>query len=97
MLSCLWAVMKKDYMSEMKRYLKPVKKIIGFGAAGNRIAKDLDENALIVNDLNEALIQANEIAVSGDVVLLSPTTSSYDQYTSYEQRGKHFKELVNNL
>lgn len=30
----------------------------------------------------------------GDCVLLSPAGSSYDLYKNYEQRGKHFKELV---
>jgi UDP-N-acetylmuramoylalanine-D-glutamate ligase len=30
-------------------------------------------------------------------VLLSPTTSSFDQYTCFEERGDHFKKLVNEL
>jgi len=81
----------------MKPYLGCVKYIIGYGAAGERIAKDLDDNSIVVADLLEATKKAKELAHPGFTVLLSPTTSSYDQYKSYEHRGKHFKEIVNNL
>lgn len=84
-------------MSEMRKYLAPVKKIIGYGVAGRRIASDLVDDPIIVTTLNEAVNEANKIAESGDVVLLSPTTSSYDQYSGYEERGRHFKEIVNSL
>lgn len=84
-------------MDEMKKHLSCVKKIIGFGASGYRIGHDLSSDPIIVEDLKQAVTKAYEIAESGDVVLLSPTTSSFDQYSGYEQRGKHFKELVNSL
>ena len=84
-------------MSEMRKYLSPVKKVIGYGVAGRRIASDLVEDPIIVTTLNEAVAEANKIAVSGDVILLSPTTSSFDQYSGYEERGRHFKEIVNSL
>ena len=84
-------------MSQMRNYLKPVKKVIGFGAAGKRIASDLVEDPIVVTTLDEAINEANKIAISGDIVLLSPTTSSFDQYSGYEERGKHFKKLVNEI
>ena len=62
-----------------------------------RIAFDLVDNPIIVTTLDEAVNKAHELAKAGDIVLLSPTTSSYDQYRNYEERGKHFKSLVNNL
>ncbi|MCR5795258.1 MAG: UDP-N-acetylmuramoyl-L-alanine--D-glutamate ligase [Solobacterium sp.] len=85
-------------MDEVKKYLGCVKKVIGYGFSGRRIATDLvGEDALIVNDLKEAVLKAKEYAVSGDTVLLSPSTSSFDQYSGFEERGRHFKEIVNSL
>lgn len=84
-------------MDEMKKYMNPVKQVIGYGVAGKRIASDLVDNPIIVTTLDEAVNKAFELAKSGDTVLLSPTTSSYDQYKNYEERGKHFKSLVNKL
>ena len=85
-------------MDEVKKYLGCVKKVIGYGFSGRRIATDLvGEDAVIVNDLKEAVLKAKEYAVSGDTVLLSPSTSSFDQYSGFEERGRHFKEIVNSL
>ena len=84
-------------MSEMRNYLGCVKQVIGFGVAGKRIASDLVDNPIVVNDLVEATNIAYNIAKDGDIVLLSPTTSSFDQYSGYEERGRHFKQIVNNL
>ena len=81
----------------MKKYLTCVKQVIGFGLSGKRIASDLVDNPIIVNDLKEAINISKDIASKGDVVLLSPTTSSYDQYKNFEERGKDFKNLVHNL
>ncbi len=85
-------------MDEMRKHLSCVKEVIGFGLSGPRIANDLvGDKAIVVKDLPEAVEAANKLAVSGDIILLSPTTSSFDQYSSYEERGRHFKEIVNNL
>lgn len=85
-------------MDEMKKHLGCVKKIIGFGACGPRLVHDLvDEDGIVVETLDEAVAEANKIAESGDTVLLSPTTSSFDQYTCFEERGDHFKKIVNAL
>ena len=85
-------------MDEMKKHLGCVKKVIGFGACGARLVHDLvGENGIIVTTLDEAVAEANKIAESGDTVLLSPTTSSFDQYTCFEERGDHFKKIVNSL
>ena len=44
-----------------------------------------------------AVLKANEIAKSGDVVTLSPASASFDAYPNFVARGNHFKELVNKL
>lgn len=85
-------------MDEMKKHLGCVKKVIGFGACGARLVHDLvGDDGIIVTTLDEAVAEANKIAESGDTVLLSPTTSSFDQYTCFEERGDHFKKIVNAL
>lgn len=85
-------------MDEMKKHLDCVKMIIGFGACGARLVHDLvGEDGIVVTTLDEAVAEANKIAESGDTVLLSPTTSSFDQYTCFEERGDHFKKIINAL
>ena len=84
-------------MDDVRKNMKCVKQVIGFGAAGKRLAADLDPSAPVVKDLSEAVKLAHELSVPGDTVLLSPTTASFDQYSGYEERGRHFKKLVSEL
>ena len=48
-------------------------------------------------DLENAVAAAARDAERGDVVLLSPACASYDQYDDFEQRGDHFRRLVQEL
>ena len=85
-------------MDDVKAHLSCVKKVIGFGACGERLVHDtVGDDGIVVADLSEAIDAAVKIAEAGDTVLLSPTTSSFDQYSCFEERGDHFKELVNAL
>jgi len=51
----------------------------------------------IVDSLAEAVRLANRLAVSGDVVLLSPACASYDMFENFQQRGQQFCQLVREL
>lgn len=51
----------------------------------------------MVGDLSGAVDAAAQRAVEGDVVLLSPACASFDQYRSFNERGDHFKRLVEAL
>jgi UDP-N-acetylmuramoylalanine--D-glutamate ligase len=50
-----------------------------------------------VGTLERAVKRATELARPGDVVLLAPACSSFDQFENYEHRGRVFKELVARL
>ncbi len=50
-----------------------------------------------VNNMAQAVNLAREIAKNGDVVALSPACASFGLYKNFDERGKHFKSLVNSL
>ena len=50
-----------------------------------------------VRDMQEAVSLAGSLASPGDVVSLSPASASFDMYQSFEDRGRHYKELVAGL
>lgn len=85
-------------MDEVKKYIGNVKKVIGFGACGKRLVAELTgDDGIVVETMQQALQEAVSLAESGDVILLSPTTSSFDQFSCYEERGEVFVKLVNEL
>jgi UDP-N-acetylmuramoylalanine--D-glutamate ligase len=73
--------------------------VILIGSAAGRIASDLGDAVPVehAGTLERALRVSLERAKPGDVVLLSPACSSFDQFENYEHRGRAFKELVRTL
>jgi UDP-N-acetylmuramoylalanine--D-glutamate ligase len=70
------------------------------GAAAPKIARHLGDASVPViqcGTLAAAVEKAARSAVSGQTVLLAPACASFDQFDSYEHRGRVFKELVNAL
>ncbi len=49
------------------------------------------------SSLEQAMKAVKDIAVEGDVVLLSPACASFDLFENYEDRGRKFKEAVKSL
>lgn len=83
-------------LSEMSMYNSSISKLICFGSAGPRFAKDMKHNhTYLVGNMNDAIEKAKEMAELGDIVLLSPSTSSFDEFKGYEERGNVFKKIVN--
>lgn len=52
---------------------------------------------VLCNGFDDAVKQASQKAKSGDVVLLSPAMTSFDEFLNFEKRGARFKEIVNSL
>ena len=50
-----------------------------------------------VSNMEEAVAKAREVAKPGDLVSMSPASASFDLYKNFDQRGKHFKIIVNGL
>ncbi len=73
--------------------------VILIGAAAEKIAADLADAVAIehAGTLDRAVKLALDRARPGDVVLLAPACSSFDQFENYEQRGRVFKQLVAQL
>ena len=55
------------------------------------------ENIEYADSMEQVVDICAKNAVSGDAVLLSPACASWGMFDNYEQRGRIFKDLVNNL
>ncbi len=67
------------------------------GEEADAIAADLEGLEVRLRrcgDLERAVAAAREAARPGEVVLLSPACTSYDQYRDFEARGEHFRALA---
>ena len=75
------------------------KRVYTIGAAAAKIEKEIAGAAEIVHaeTLDVAVRRAFEAATPGDIVLLAPACASFDQFQSYEHRGRAFKDLVHAL
>ncbi len=77
-----------------------VKSLLLIGEATDIIfeqLKDIKVPIFKCGTLENAIKKAKEIAQKGDIVLLSPACSSFDQFKNFEHRGKEFKKIVNKL
>jgi UDP-N-acetylmuramoylalanine--D-glutamate ligase len=73
-----------------------VREAILIGEAAPKLARALSGRVPCseVGRLPAAVARAAKVARSGDVVLLAPGCSSHDQFTSYEERGRAFRDAV---
>ena len=83
--------------------------VIAFGEAAAKIIDALERNSTIsqprmqrpsvtsCGNLRQAVDQAAQIVKPGEVVLLSPGGTSYDEFRDFEERGECFKQQVMKL
>ncbi len=75
-----------------------VKRVYTIGAAAPKIESQIKGAPFVSSGtINAAVRQASEMAAVGDIVLLAPACASFDQFVSYEHRGRVFKDLVRQL
>jgi UDP-N-acetylmuramoylalanine--D-glutamate ligase len=93
----------KDKGSDYTVLQKPLREkailALLIGAAAEKIESQIAGSGAIerAGTLEHAVEIASQAAKSGDVVLLAPACASFDQFQSYEHRGRVFKELVRKL
>lgn len=89
-----------DYSELMSLVREKVKAIVCLGVDNRKII-DAFENVVDVmvetTSMQEAVKVAQKLAEKGDTVLLSPACASFDLFENYEERGKQFKNAVQNL
>lgn len=78
-----------------------VKYAVLCGATAKKIADVLSsvgyDNYITVSDFNDAVVTASEKACSGDNVVLTPASASFDMFRNFAERGNCFKNIVNSL
>jgi len=86
-----------DYTQLADLLRSRVKAVYTIGSAAEKIESQLRGVVSIhsCETLEKAVAAVAKAAHPGDVVLLAPACSSFDQFESYEHRGRVFKELVN--
>ena len=95
------------YTPLAKPVIEKVSKLILFGQTKNKIYDTVMEEVkrtnnrslkiYVLDDLESAISVAKKVAVSGEVVLFSPASASFDMFKNAYQRGDIFKKLVNDI
>ena len=95
-----------DYGCLAPELLKKVKNLILMGNTAKKIELAVknddgynENNIKIFNvsNMEEAVDMAQNVATDGDIVFFSPASASFDLYKNFEQRGDHFRSVVNGL
>ena len=88
---------KEQDISRLNKALTNVKKAYVIGANSARFSSQISCEFEICNTMDVAVKKAFSEAKDGETVLLAPAAASFDQYTSFEERGKAFEHEIKKL
>ncbi|MBI5577019.1 MAG: UDP-N-acetylmuramoyl-L-alanine--D-glutamate ligase [Deltaproteobacteria bacterium] len=88
-----------DFLPLREPLRRKARAAVLFGQARGRMSKELGGAAPLscVESLDEAVRLADTLARPGDVAILSPACSSFDQFRNFEERGEAFRKAVREL
>ncbi len=88
-----------DYSEIENEVLKIVKKVYTVGESAEKIYNFFSDKVAteVLDTFEETIKTAFREAEEGEIVLLSPACASFDLFPNYEERGKEFKRIVNDL
>ena len=76
-----------------------IKNLIGLPETGHDILDDVklhntSVNTIYAENMEDAVLNAIKCTTENGVCLFSPAAASYNYYKNFEEKGRHFKELV---
>lgn len=92
-----------EMTDEILEHEDSIRKVLLYGATAKRVAQELEAQGFVnfehsqSESFEEIIKQAQELAHTGDAVVLSPGFASFDMFKNFEQRGLKFKAIVENL
>ncbi len=91
-----------DFSALAKGMAGKVKAAVLIGEASDEIgsaisAENKDINIYNALSMDQAVAKSQQVAGSGDIVILSPACASFDMFSGYEERGRVFAKAVNHI
>jgi UDP-N-acetylmuramoylalanine--D-glutamate ligase len=92
---------QSDFRPFVREFGGKVKHLLLLGETAKRFKEEASSegftDATICEDMGACVRLGLELASPGDTVLLSPASASWDMYSCFEERGAHFKRIVEEL
>ena len=87
---------RKEEISGLEKYLTNIKKVFAYGETKEKISLYFKKKKIEVftfDTLKDATLNALNVRKK-EIILYSPMFASYDQYNSFEERGKEFNQII---
>jgi UDP-N-acetylmuramoylalanine--D-glutamate ligase len=92
---------QSDFRPFVRGFGGKVKHLLLLGETAERFKEEAASegftDATVCEDMGACVRLGLELAAPGDTVLLSPASASWDMYSCFEERGAHFKRIVEEL